>query len=213
MQWDSDIKQNSVRTCSPVFYQNWICSTGLLVKFFMSLHKMVYSAHAWFTPEYYISLFCCTFSKHICPSCKVQSQINKMPLAIYIDFPKFSFNFTLRRKHLLNLSLAILRSDWVQSGLSASLIRNKVLESKSSKSNHDTKILLRYLKGDDVLGVGKKVAKRRQKCGKKGCKKVAKGWQKLDKVAMIINLATDESWLATNNMINHQIFFFLAKYN
>ena len=56
--------------------------------------------------------FCCTFSKHIWPSCKVQRQTNEMPLAIYLDFPKFTFNFTLRRKHLLNLSSAILRSDW-----------------------------------------------------------------------------------------------------
>ena len=70
---------------------------------------------------------------------------------------------------------------------------------------------LRYLKVN-VVGV---------KLAKKGGQKKAKGWwkrlQKGDKVVMIIKLATDESWLSTNNHdpLSDFLFFwtFLAKYN
>ena len=151
--------------------------------------------------ENYMSLFCCTFSKHhICPSFKVQRQTNKMLLAIYIDFPKFRFNFTLRRKHLLNLSSAIL-SDWDMS-------RVVCQPPKQWKKcwNHRNWTMWGIPQSGCCVGcqVGKKL---------KGCKRGQKRWwkrlQKGDKVAMIINLATDESSLAsktTNNVIHHQIF-------
>ena len=127
-----------------------------------------------------------------------------MLLAIYI--PKIQFQKNLRRKNLLNHSSAILRSAWNMSRVVCQppKQRKKVLE--SSKSDHG----LRYLKVDVVMGVKltKKVAKRRQKRLQKG-----------DKVAMIVNLATDKSWLAsktTNNMIDCQIFSpfwtFVTKY-
>ena len=83
--------------------------------------------------------------------------------------------------------------------------RAKVLE--LSKSDHAG---LRYLKVDVVMGV--KLAKN---CGKKEVKRLQKG----DQVVMIINLATDKSWLAskiTNNVIHCQIFSlfctFVTKY-
>ena len=87
--------------------------------------------------------------------------------------------------------------------------QQKMCESKSSKSDH---VGLRCLKVDDVLviDIGNKVTKRWRKGGKKGCKRVAIGWQIGDKVAMIIKLATDKSWLATNNVIHHQIFSFFV---
>ena len=84
-----------------VYWSNFSCH---YIKWWLS-----YSARACFTPENYFYFFWCTFSKHICSSCKIQRQTNKMLLAIYIDFPKFSLNFTLRRKHLLNLSSAEVR--------------------------------------------------------------------------------------------------------
>ena len=65
-----------------------------------------------FTPETTFH-FLLNFYKAYLPFLQgTEMQTNKMPLAIYIDFPKFSFNFTLKRKHLLNLSSAILKSDW-----------------------------------------------------------------------------------------------------
>ena len=59
-------KGHVVQFLNIFFIRIWICSTCLLVKFFMSLYEMVthlFSAIHLFTPENYISLFCWTFSK------------------------------------------------------------------------------------------------------------------------------------------------------
>ena len=91
------------RTCNPVFhiFLIGIESVPMVHLSNLSCHYIKwwinYSACAWFTPEKYVSLFCRTFSKHICPSCKVQRQTNKIPLAIYTlnlhRFPKIHFQF------------------------------------------------------------------------------------------------------------------------
>ena len=120
---------------------------------------------------------------------------NKMPLAIYLDFPKFTFNFTLRRKHLLNLSSAILRSDWEMSRLWFVSLQN------SEKSVGIVEIgpcgTEINQSGCCDWQVGKKSGKRRQKGSEKRLRKGSeKGCERVT-VAMIIKLATDESCLAS----------------
>ena len=114
-------------------------------------------------------IFYCSFSKNICPFCKVQRQTNKTPLAIYIDFPKFSFKFYIEEETSLQPFFRYheVRLGHVQSSLSVNKTEKKVLE--LSKSDH---AVLRYLKVDVVMGV--KLAKKWQKGGKKGCKRVTR---------------------------------------
>ena len=101
--------------------------------------------------------------------------------------PKIQFQFYIEEETSPQSFFSYLevKLGHVQSGLSASKTANKLLE--SLKSDH---VGLRYLKVDVVMGV---------KLAKKSGKKVTRGWQKMvskklqkgDKVAMIINLATD----------------------
>ena len=210
------------RTCSPVFFiriesvplvcwSDFSCHYNKMVTQFFSA-CMIHSRKLHFTFLFYF------FKAYLSFLQGTVTQTNKMPLAIYIDFPKFSFNFTLRRKYLLNLSSATLRSDWNMSRVvcQPTKQRKKCWNCWNwTMWDWDTSKWMLWW----VSSWQKKVAKRRWKGGKRVVKKVAKWWRKVGKVAMIINLATDKSWLAsktTYNVIHHQIFSlfctFLTKY-